>query len=88
MDEINDPRLVELSAKHQMKAQEREASRRRFYIRQTKYGINSTLGKAPKKYATRYYQLETGHGAIGTFLARIGALETPKCWCVTRASKP
>lgn len=75
VDEINDPRLVELSA-----AQEREASRRGFYIPQTKYGINSTLGKEPKKYATRYYQLKTGHGAIGTFLARIGAVETPKCW--------
>lgn len=63
-----------------MKAQEREASRRGFYISQAKCGIDSTLGKAPKKYAARYYQLKTGHGEVGAFLARIGVLESPKCW--------
>lgn len=24
--------------------------------------------------------LKVGHGAIGTFLARIGLIETPECW--------
>jgi len=24
--------------------------------------------------------LKVGHGAVGTFLARIGVTETPKCW--------
>ena len=33
-----------------------------------------------KKYASRYYQLKVGHGAVGTFLARIGMIETPECW--------
>lgn len=35
---------------------------------------------AKKKYASRFDQLKTGHGAVGTFLARIGAIETPECW--------
>ena len=78
--ELKRTKLAELSAWHQVKTQERETSRRGFYISQAKCGINSTLGKAPKKYTARYYQLKTGHGAFGTFLARIGALETPKCW--------
>ena len=38
------------------------------------------LGSAPKKYASRYYQLKVGHGAVGTFLARVGVIETPECW--------
>ncbi len=38
------------------------------------------LGSAPKKYASRYYQLKVGHGAVGTFLVRIGVIETPECW--------
>lgn len=73
-------RLAELSAWHQLKMQEREASRREFYVPRRKCGIESTLGKAPKKYAARYYQLKIGHGAVGTFRARIGDIETPKCW--------
>ena len=51
-----------------------------FYVPSTDTKINPTLGNAPKKYAARYYQLKVGHGAVGTFLARIGATETPKCW--------
>lgn len=31
-------------------------------------------------YASRYYQLKVGHGAVGTFLAKIGVIETPGCW--------
>ena len=38
------------------------------------------LGNTKKFYASRFYQLKTGHGAIGTFLSRIGATETAKCW--------
>ena len=33
-----------------------------------------------KKYASRYYQLKVGHGAVETFLVRIGAIETPEFW--------
>ena len=46
----------------------------------TKGGISPILGSAPKKYASRYYQLKVGHGAVGTFLARIQVIETPECW--------
>lgn len=78
--ELKRTRLAELSAWRQLQIQEREASRHGFYISQEKCGIDSKLGNAPKKYAARYYQLKIGHGAVGTFLARIGAIETPRCW--------
>ena len=42
--------------------------------------MDPTLGRAPKKYAARYYQIKVGHGVVETFLARIGAIETPECW--------
>ena len=38
------------------------------------------LEMPPKKYASRYYQLKVGHGAVGTYLTRIGVIETPECW--------
>ncbi len=28
----------------------------------------------------RYFQLKVRHGAVGTFLAKIRVIETPKCW--------
>lgn len=64
----------------QLQLQEREASRRGLYISQEKCGIDSTLGNASKKYAARYYQPKIGHGAVGTFFARIGPIETPRYW--------
>ena len=42
--------------------------------------MDPLLGKAKKVYASRFYQLKVGHGAIGTFLKRIGAAETAECW--------
>ena len=71
---------AELLTWHQSKSQEREATVRGFYVPHAKSGINPTLGGALKKYAVRYYQLKVGHGAIRTFLARIGVIETPECW--------
>ena len=62
------------------KAKKGEDSRRRFYISQAKFGISSILGKAPKKYAAQYYQLKVGNGAVGTLLAKIGAIKSSKCW--------
>ena len=38
------------------------------------------LGKAPKKYGSRFYQLKVGHGVVGTYLPRIGVIEAPDCW--------
>ncbi len=65
---------------HQTQTHERETSCRGFYIPWKKNGINPTLGSAPKKDASRFYQLKVGHGAVGTFLARIKVIETPECW--------
>lgn len=42
--------------------------------------IDPLLGKTKKFYAARFYQLKIGHGAIGTFLKRIGATETAEYW--------
>ncbi len=65
---------------HEVKTQEREVSRQGFYIPWTETKINPILGNAPKKYASRYYQLKVGHGAVGTNLTRIGVIETLECW--------
>ena len=70
----------ELTSWHERKTQERETSRHGFYIPWKKAEINPVLGKAPKKYAARFYQLKVGHGAVGIYLARIGKLESPQCW--------
>lgn len=36
----------------------------------------------------KHYQLKVGHGAVGTFLAWIRVIETPKCWwCGAREQK-
>lgn len=77
---ITEARFQELAKWHEVKTQERDVSRRGYYVPWIKRGINPTLANAPKKYASRYYQLKVGHGAIGTFLARIGVIETPECW--------
>ena len=77
---LEQARSQELSKWHEIKIQERENSRRGYYTPWTKEGINPTLANAPKKYASRYYQLKVGHGAIGTFLTRIGVIESPECW--------
>lgn len=40
------------------------------------------VAAAPKKIARQYYQLKTGHAAIGTYLKRIHTQETETCqWC-------
>ena len=65
---------------HKTETQDRESSRRGYHIPRTKEGISLILGSAPKKYTSRYYQLKKGQGAVGTFLARIGVIETHGCW--------
>ena len=77
--ELQRTRSAELLLWNQSKSQEREATVQGFYVPEVKSGINPILGKALKKYAMRFYQLKIGHGAIGTFLARIGVMETPEC---------
>ena len=79
--ELEKTKLAEL-VWHQIKSQEREATRQRSYVPIVKWGINKILGKTLKKFAMRFYQHKIGHGAVGTFLARIGMIETPECsWC-------
>ena len=48
-------RAQELTRWHELKIQERENSRRGYYIPWRKEVINPTLANAPKKYASRYY---------------------------------
>ena len=73
-------RSKELTSWHERKTEEREVSRCGYYVPWTKNSINPILGSTPKKYASRYYQLKVGHGAVGTHLARLGVIETPQCW--------
>lgn len=73
-------RAKELDKWHQTQTQKREASRQGFYVPWANNGIDPTLGNASKKYASRFYQLKVGHAAVGTFLVRIEAIETPECW--------
>ena len=68
-------RSTELTRWHKRKTQEREASHCGHYIPWTKNNINPVLENAPKKYASQYYQLKVGHGAVRTFLAKIGVIE-------------
>ena len=42
--------------------------------------MSRVLGSTSKEYALRYLQLKVGHGAVGTYLAKIGVIKTPKCW--------
>ena len=70
----------ELTRWHETKRQERETSRRGFYIPRLEKGMSKVLESTSKKYASRYLQLKVGHGAVGVYLAKIGAIETPQCW--------
>lgn len=68
----------ELTRWPEIKSQERETSRREFYIPRLKRGMSGVLGSTAKKYASRYLQLKVGHGAVGTPFAKIGVIETPQ----------
>lgn len=70
----------ELGRCHEVKIKDREASRRVFYILQSKKGINELLGSTAKKCASHYLQLKVGHSAVGTHLAKIGVIATSECW--------
>lgn len=78
--ELLKTKLAEIVLWHQTKSHEREATRQGSYVLVVKGGINETLGKTLKKFAMRFYQLKIGHEAVGTFLARIGIIETSECW--------
>uniref|UniRef100_A0A093UZH7 Putative F-box protein n=1 Tax=Talaromyces marneffei PM1 TaxID=1077442 RepID=A0A093UZH7_TALMA len=43
------------------------------------WGLDRTAAKAPKRVASCYYQLKTGHAPIGTYLHRIKARDSLEC---------
>ena len=50
--------------------------------------MSKVLGRTAKKYASRYLQLKAGHGAVGSYLARIGVIEIPQCcWLCGQAEQ-
>ncbi len=77
----------DLSSWHQAKNEEREARSRSYYTPRLKPGIQTVLGQAPKKYTSRFFQLKVGHGAVGVFLERIGAVETAERWWCGQAEQ-
>lgn len=79
-------RLAKLLAWHQVKTQDKKAIVQGFYVLSAKSSINPTLSEALKRYAIQYYQLKIGHGVVGTYLIRIGVMETPESWW-SRAQK-
>ena len=72
---VCDIRLRDLTKWHESETHNREASHCGFYILRTSEGISPALRSASKKYASRYYQLKVGQGAVRTFLVRIGAIK-------------
>ena len=77
---IREGKRAQQSAWRNQKAREKEEQRRGFYFSSLKMQMDPVLGKTRKFSASRLYQLKVGHGAIGTFLHRIGATETAECW--------
>ena len=66
---------------YEQKKKEREREgQKSYYILCLKMQIHPLLGKTKKTYAAQFYQLKVGHGAIGTFLKRIGAADSAECW--------
>jgi hypothetical protein len=51
----------------------------RAYRAQPGWKLDPTLAAAPKGIASRYYQLKTGHAAIGAYLQKVQAQESGAC---------
>lgn len=49
--------------------------------------MSKVLGHTARKYPSRYLQLKVGHGAVGSYLARIGVIETPQFWWCGQAGQ-
>ena len=84
---LKESQSQEIAKWHEVKTQERETGRRGFYVPWVKRRMNELLGRTVKKYASRYFQLKIGHGAVRTYLAKIGAVETPQCWWCGQAEQ-
>lgn len=63
--QIVEEKKTQISLWQEQKSKERETSRRGFYIPSLKTRMHPAFGEAKKLYAARFYQLKTGHGAIG-----------------------
>ena len=70
---IMEEKKAQLLTWHGQMTKEREGGKSGFYFPCLKTQIDPLLGKTKKFYASRFYQLEIGHGAIGV-------AETAKCW--------
>ena len=77
---ITDAKNSEVCSWHQSRNEERERRSQCFYVPRLKTGIHPVLGQAPKRYASRFFQLKVGYGAVGVFLERIGVTEIADCW--------
>lgn len=67
---ITEEKKVQLSTWHSQMTKKREAQRSGFYFPSLKMQIDLLLGKTNKFYASRFYQLKTGHAAIGIFFQK------------------
>lgn len=65
---------------YEMEVRTRKTSHHGYYIPWIREGIIVVLEKAPKRYATQFYQLIIRHGAVRDYLARIRVIKTPHCW--------
>ncbi len=78
--QITEAKKSQLWTWYEQKIKERESRKSGFYVPSFKAEMDLLLGNTKKFYALRFYQLKTGHGAIGTFLSRIRAIEAAECW--------
>src|SRR4029077_8482229 len=58
---------------------DRARAARGHYKAQRGWKQDPVLAAAPKRLASRFYQLKSGHAAIGPYLQRIGARESKRC---------
>ena len=84
---ITEARNSEIHSWHQVRNEERERRSRNHYVPRLKAGIHPVLRQAPKRYASRFFQLRVGHGAIGVFLERTGVTETAEYWWCKQAKQ-
>ncbi len=77
---ITDEKKTQICTWYEQKIKDRESSRRGYYIPCLATQIDLLLGWRRKLYASRFYQLKVGHGAISTFFERIRAEESAKFW--------
>ncbi len=85
--QITEEKKLQIYTWYEQKISERQSSKRGFYISCLKTRIHPLLDKAKKLYASRFYQLKIGHGAIGTFPERIGKVESVECWWCGKAEQ-